>query len=110
MSPFAHADRVKDPILLIHGMDDANSGTHYMQSERFFAALVGHGADARFVSLPHEGHGMRGYESVLHVLAEISDFLDAHTAPNKATPAETNGNGSAAHAPPLPPVVAAASL
>ena len=78
MSPFNHADRIKKPILLIHGEDDTNSGTNVIQSERFFAALKGNGADARLVLLPHESHGTRGLESVLHVLAETSEFLDKH--------------------------------
>src|SRR5690606_4696679 len=44
MSPFAHAHRINEPILLIHGADDSNSGTFPVQSERFYAALKGHGA------------------------------------------------------------------
>ena len=78
MSPFMHANVIKKPILLIHGEEDTNSGTNVIQSERFFAALKGNGADARLVLLPHESHSTRGLESVLHVLAETSDFLDAH--------------------------------
>jgi predicted alpha/beta-fold hydrolase len=31
MSPFMLADRIKKPILLIHGEDDNNSGTMTMQ-------------------------------------------------------------------------------
>ena len=49
-----------------------------MQSERFFAALKGNGAPAKLVILPHEKHGYRGLESVLHVMAESSEFLDTH--------------------------------
>lgn len=78
MSPFMHANIIKKPILLIHGEEDTNSGTNVIQSERFFAALKGNGADARLVLLPHESHSTRGLESVLHVLAETSDFLDKH--------------------------------
>jgi dipeptidyl aminopeptidase/acylaminoacyl peptidase len=78
MSPFMHANVIKKPILLIHGEEDTNSGTNVIQSERFFAALKGNGADARLVLLPHESHSTRGLESVMHVLAETSDFLDAH--------------------------------
>ena len=49
-----------------------------MQSERFFAALKGNGAQAKLVVLPHENHGYRGLESVLHVMAETSEWLDEH--------------------------------
>jgi dipeptidyl aminopeptidase/acylaminoacyl peptidase len=78
MSPFMHADRIGEPILLIHGMADNNSGTFPIQSERFYAALKGHGATARLVLLPHESHGYRARESVLHMLWEESDWLDTH--------------------------------
>ena len=78
MSPFNNAHLVKKPILLIHGEDDPNSGTNVMQSERFFAALKGNGAQAKLVVLPHENHGYRGLESVLHVMAETSEWLDEH--------------------------------
>jgi len=78
MSPFNNANLVKKPILLIHGEEDTNSGTNVMQSERFFAALKGNGAPAKLVILPHEKHGYRGLESVLHVMAESSEFLDTH--------------------------------
>ena len=78
MSPFMHADIIKKPILLIHGEEDTNSGTNVIQSERFFAALKGNGADARLVLLPHESHSTRAFESVCHTLAETSEFFDKH--------------------------------
>lgn len=76
MSPFTYADRLRSPILLIHGEEDANSGTYPLQSERFYHALKGHGAAVRFVLLPHEGHAYRARESVLHTLAEMVDWLE----------------------------------
>ncbi|HET8656856.1 MAG TPA: prolyl oligopeptidase family serine peptidase [Longimicrobiaceae bacterium] len=76
MSPFTHAHRITAPILLIHGEADNNSGTFPMQSERFYHALKGHGATVRYVVLPHESHGYRARESVLHTLAEMVEWLD----------------------------------
>jgi dipeptidyl aminopeptidase/acylaminoacyl peptidase len=76
MSPFTHADRLRAPILLIHGEADNNSGTYPLQSERFYHALKGHGATVRYVVLPHESHGYRARESVLHTLAEMVGWLD----------------------------------
>ena len=89
MSPFTYANRVNEPILLIHGANDDNSGTFPMQSERFYAALKGHGATVRYVVLPLEAHGYRARESVLHTLAEMINWLDAHVknAPPRAQPA-----------------------
>jgi len=76
MSPFFYADKVKDPILLIHGEADNNSGTFPIQSERFYMALKGHGATVRYVTLPNESHGYAGRESVLHTLHEMVSWFD----------------------------------
>lgn len=78
MSPFMHADKIKDPLLLIHGDADNNSGTYPMQSERFYAALKGHGATVRLVMLPHESHGYQARESIMHMLWEMTEWMDKH--------------------------------
>ena len=78
MSPFMHAQKINEPILLIHGKDDNNAGTFPIQSKRLFGALKGHGATARLCFLPFESHGYRGRQSVLHCLAEMGDWLDQH--------------------------------
>jgi dipeptidyl aminopeptidase/acylaminoacyl peptidase len=78
MSPFNYADRIKEPILLIHGEMDNNTGTFPMQSERFYNALKGHGATTRYVTLPFESHGYQGRESILHTLAETSRWLETY--------------------------------
>ena len=81
LSPFMAADQIKEPMLLIHGMKDNNSGTFPQQSERMFAALKGTGGTARLVMLPHESHGYRGQESVLHTLAEMVEWFDTYVKP-----------------------------
>lgn len=78
MSPFMHADKMKTPMLLIHGNDDNNSGTYTMQSERYFNALKGFGAPARLVLLPKESHGYAAKESILHVLWEQDQWLEKY--------------------------------
>ncbi len=75
MSPFMHANKIKAPLLLIHGEADNNSGTYPMQSERFYNALKGHGANTRLVILPHESHSYRARASVMHVLWEMHQWL-----------------------------------
>ncbi|HXH06298.1 MAG TPA: prolyl oligopeptidase family serine peptidase [Vicinamibacterales bacterium] len=87
MSPFFYADKVNEPILLIHGEADDNSGTHPIQSERFFMALKGHGATVRYVTLPLEAHGYVARESVLHTVAEMLDWMDRWV--KRAGPRET---------------------
>lgn len=78
MSPFMHAEKMKTPLLLIHGEADNNSGTYPMQSERYFNALKGLGATVRLVMLPKESHGYRAKESILHMLWEQDQWLEKH--------------------------------
>jgi len=78
MSPFMHADKMKTPLLLIHGEADNNSGTYPMQSERYFNALKGLGATARLVMLPKESHGYRAKESIMHLLWEQDQWLETY--------------------------------
>ena len=93
MSPFMHADQVNEPILLVHGAADNNSGTFPIQSRRFYHALKGHGAVARLVMLPHESHGYAARESVMHTLWEQHRWLERHVknAPARESGTEPNG-------------------
>jgi dipeptidyl aminopeptidase/acylaminoacyl peptidase len=86
MSPFTHASSIQDPLLLVHGSEDNNSGTFPIQSERLFAALKGLGKTSRLVLLPHESHGYRARESVLHMLWEMDRWLETYVknAPPRA--------------------------
>jgi dipeptidyl aminopeptidase/acylaminoacyl peptidase len=97
MSPFNYAHRINEPILLVHGEADDNSGTFPIQSERLYAALRGHGATVRYVVLPHESHGYRARESVLHTLAETVEWMDRHV---KNAPPRTQGGARATGASP----------
>jgi dipeptidyl aminopeptidase/acylaminoacyl peptidase len=83
VSPFMHAHKINEPILLIHGEADNNSGTFPIQSRRLYHALKGHGATARLVMLPNESHGYRARESVLHVLAEMFEWFDKYVKNKK---------------------------
>lgn len=83
MSPFMHADKMKTPLLLIHGEADNNSGTYPLQSERYFNALKGLGATSRLVLLPKESHGYSAKESILHMLWEQDQWLDKYVKNKK---------------------------
>ncbi len=78
MSPFMNADKVNEPLLMIHGIADNNSGTFPIQSERFYHALKGMGKTARLVMLPNESHGYRARESVLHMIWEMNSWLETY--------------------------------
>jgi dipeptidyl aminopeptidase/acylaminoacyl peptidase len=92
MSPFNHAEKINEPILLVHGDADSNPGTFPMQTERLFNALKGLGATARMVMLPYESHSYRARESVLHMLWETDRWLDTYVKNAKPrTPAGDQG-------------------
>ncbi len=78
MSPFSFADKIKTPILLVHGEADNNSGTFPIQTERFYNAIKGHGGTARYVLLPYESHGYRAKESIMHMLWEMDNMLEKY--------------------------------
>lgn len=88
MSPFMHAEKMKTPLLLIHGKADNNSGTYPMQSERYFNALKGLGATVRLVMLPKESHGYRAKESILHLLWEQDQWLEKYVKNKTASTSE----------------------
>ncbi|WP_396144978.1 prolyl oligopeptidase family serine peptidase [Flavobacterium sp.] len=78
MSPFMNADKMKTPLLLVHGDADNNPGTFTLQSERYFQALKGLGAPARLVLLPKESHGYAAKENIFHLLWEQDQFLEKY--------------------------------
>jgi len=75
MSPFSYADKIKAPLLLIHGEADNNQGTFPIQSERLFSAIKGNGGTVRFVLLPLESHGYAARESILDMFWEMNNWL-----------------------------------
>jgi dipeptidyl aminopeptidase/acylaminoacyl peptidase len=78
VSPFFYADKIKDPLLMIHGEADDNTGTFPIQSERMFAAISGNGGTARLVMLPLEAHGYIARETTEHVLYEMINWFDKY--------------------------------
>jgi dipeptidyl aminopeptidase/acylaminoacyl peptidase len=88
LSPFFVADRINEPLLLIHGEKDSNMGTFPIQSERLYQAVKGNGGTARLVFLPGEDHGYQARESVLHTVAEMLDWCERHVRSEKPAPVE----------------------
>jgi dipeptidyl aminopeptidase/acylaminoacyl peptidase len=78
VSPFRYADKIKSPILLIHGEADDNSGTFPIQSERLYQAIKGNGGNVRYVTLPYEAHGYTARESVEHTLWEMVSWFNKY--------------------------------
>lgn len=86
VSPFMFADKIKEPILLIHGEADDNQGTFPIQSERMYQAIRGNGGTVRLVMLPLEAHGYTARETTEHVLYEMINWFDKYVkhAPPRA--------------------------
>jgi len=78
LSPVMHADKLKEPLLLIHGEEDQNPGTVPLQSKKLYECLRGTGGTARLLMLPCEGHGYRARESVEHVIHEMLTWFDKY--------------------------------
>ena len=78
MSPFMNAEKMKTPLLLVHGEADNNPGTFTLQTERYFQALKGLGAPVRMVLLPKEAHSYVAKENILHLLWEQDQFFEKY--------------------------------
>ena len=78
VSPFMFAHKINEPVLLIHGEADNNSGTFPIQSDRMYQAIRGNGGTARLVTLPLESHGYVSRESIEHALHEMLSWFDKH--------------------------------
>ncbi|HKV33928.1 MAG TPA: prolyl oligopeptidase family serine peptidase [Pyrinomonadaceae bacterium] len=87
VSPFMVSQKINEPMLMIHGEADDNTGTFPIQSERMYQAMKGHGATVRLVMLPHEAHGYAGRESIEHVLYEMITWFDKYV--KNAAPAKS---------------------
>ena len=94
VSPFMFASKINEPMVMIHGEADDNTGTFPIQSERMYQAMKGHGATVRLVMLPHEAHGYAGRESVEHVLYEMISWFDKYVknAPSRTKDTTTDQN------------------
>lgn len=77
-STFFYADKMKLPILIVHGEDDANPGTTPLQAKKVFEAIRGNGGTTRLVMLPHEPHWYTAMESNEHLVAEMLRWFDKH--------------------------------
>jgi dipeptidyl aminopeptidase/acylaminoacyl peptidase len=88
-SPFFYADKIKLPLLLVHGEDDANPGTEPIQSRKLFQAVRGNGGTTRLVMLPHEPHWYTAMESNEQLVAEMLKWFDTYVKNAPRKPAKT---------------------
>ncbi|MGZ3775650.1 MAG: alpha/beta hydrolase family protein [Pseudobdellovibrionaceae bacterium] len=78
VSPFFYADKLKTPLLIVHGADDANPGTTPMQANFLYEAIRGNGGTVRLVMLPHEPHWYTARESNEQEVYEMLNWFDKY--------------------------------
>ena len=86
VSPFFVADKIKVPLLIVHGAEDANPGTTPLQASKLFEAIRGNGGTARLVMLPNEPHWYAALESNEELIYEMLTWFDKYVkdAPPRA--------------------------
>jgi dipeptidyl aminopeptidase/acylaminoacyl peptidase len=78
VSPFFFADKLKTPLLIVHGAEDANPGTTPIQASKLYEAIRGNGGTARLVLLPHEPHWYTAMESNEQLVYEMLGWFDKY--------------------------------
>jgi len=96
VSPFFFADKMKLPLLIMHGADDANPGTTPLQAVKLYEAIRGNGGTARLVMLPHEPHWYTAMESNEQLAYEELRWFDTYVknAPPRGNAAETKAGAA----------------
>lgn len=89
VSPFFYADKIKHPLLIVHGEEDANPGTTPIQAKLLYEAIRGNGGTARLVMLPHEPHWYTAMESNEQLIYEMIRWFDTYV---KNAPAAVAAN------------------
>jgi dipeptidyl aminopeptidase/acylaminoacyl peptidase len=86
VSPFFFASKIKTPLLIMHGAEDANPGTTPIQANKLYEAIRGNGGTARLVVLPHEPHWYTAMESNQQLIYEMLRWFDKYVkdAPPRA--------------------------
>jgi len=97
VSPFFFADKIKLPLLIMHGQDDANPGTTPLQAVKLYEAIRGNGGTARLVMLPHEPHWYSAMESNEQLAYEELRWFDKYV--KNAPPRNQRSEGKAAATP-----------
>jgi len=75
ISPLIYADQINEPLLLVHGESDQNSGTYPLQSMRMYQALIANKKTAQLIMLPYEGHSYQAKENLSYLLSHQSEWI-----------------------------------
>jgi dipeptidyl aminopeptidase/acylaminoacyl peptidase len=76
LSPIHKLDRVKTPLLVMHGANDTN--VPVVEAEQVVAALKKQNVPVEYVLFPDEGHGWRKQANRVRSTLELTRFFGAH--------------------------------
>lgn len=83
-SPVNHVEKIKVPVLLVHGKADWRAD--YEQATRMKSALEARQKPFQWIALRREGHGIYDDATRLEVYTDMLKFLDTHLMQAVAAP------------------------
>jgi len=75
-SPFFHAERIEDPLLVVQGQNDPR--VTVANADAMVRSLREHGRDVTYLVYPDEGHGLARPENRLDFYGRAEAFLARH--------------------------------
>ena len=75
-SPLRQADKIKSPVLIMHGAQDNN--VKLVHAKRLADKLDSLGKDYEWYVEPYEGHGFSGEQARLNMFEKVEDFFGKH--------------------------------
>lgn len=76
ISPLRHVERIRTPLLVIHGANDPRVPVH--EAEQIVAALRARNVSVEYLRYEDEGHGLIKLANRLHAYPRMAEFLDKH--------------------------------
>ncbi len=84
LSPIHKLDRVKTPLIVLHGANDTN--VPVVEAEQIVDSLKARGVPVEYVKFPDEGHGWRRLANRVRSTEAIVDFFGKHLGTASNTP------------------------
>ena len=76
ISPLFHADKIKNPIMVLQGANDPR--VLQIESDEIVAAVKKNNVPVNYIVFPDEGHGFIKKENEIKAYGEILKFLDIY--------------------------------
>jgi dipeptidyl aminopeptidase/acylaminoacyl peptidase len=76
LSPITRIDRLRTPLMVVHGENDSN--VPVIEAEQVVAALASAGVEHKYLLFPDEGHELLHRSSRATYLRETVEWLTSH--------------------------------